>query len=156
MAGRGPFPPELPVTWRPRRGRRVAYAIAVLVVLTMGGLALALPGQGAGAFGQVDRALLFALGLAVATGLCILARPRVDADASGVTVVNLFHSRRLEWAEIVEVRLASGDPWVMLDLSDGGTLAAMGIQAADGERGRRQAAELAVLVDRHTRTERDD
>jgi hypothetical protein len=144
------------VTWRPRRGRRVAYAIAVLVVVTMTGLALALPRQGAAAFGPVDRVLLVGLGVAVAAGLCILARPRVDADATGVTVVNLFHTRRLEWAEIVEVRLASGDPWVMLDLSDGGTLAVMGIQASDGERGRRQAVQLARLVACQTRTDRDD
>jgi Bacterial PH domain len=151
-----PALPALPVTWRPRRGRLVAYAIALVVVVTMTGLALALPGEGAAGFGVVDRALLVALGLVVATGLCILARPRIRADESGITVVNLFHSRRLDWAEIVAVRLARGDPWVSLDLSDGETLAAMGIQSADGAYGRRQAAELARLVVSHSRTERND
>ncbi len=60
--------------------------------------------------------------------LLLLARPKVVAEESGVTVVNLTSKRRLEWAEIVRVNLRPGDPWVFLDLSDGTSLPALGIQ----------------------------
>jgi hypothetical protein len=71
-------------------------------------------------------------------------------------VVNLFRARTLEWAEVIQVNLRSGDPWVLLDLSDGDTLAAMGIQANDGQRAQRAAQELRRLVAAHSLTERDD
>lgn len=148
--------PELPARFRPRRGRVVAYAIALVVLVVMTALAVALPAEGRTGFRLVDRLLLVGLGGLVATGLGVLARPRVDLDQRGLTVVNLFRQRRLEWAEIVAVRLAPGDPWVMLDLSDGETLPVMGISASDGARSRRQAAALAAFVVEHSRTERDD
>jgi hypothetical protein len=64
--------------------------------------------------------------------LTLLSRPRVTADRDGVTIVNLVTRRRLAWAQLVRVGLAPGDPWVHLDLADGTTLAAMGIQPASG------------------------
>lgn len=67
-------------------------------------------------------------------------------DERGLTVRNLVHSRRLEWAEIVLVRFGQGRAWAQLDLSDGDTLAVMGIQRSDGERAEREAARLAALV----------
>jgi hypothetical protein len=60
--------------------------------------------------------------------LLLLSRPKVVAEESGVTVVNLTTKRHLEWAGIVRVNLRPGDPWVYLDLSDGTSLPAMGIQ----------------------------
>ncbi|NEE38770.1 PH domain-containing protein, partial [Streptomyces sp. SID7982] len=60
--------------------------------------------------------------------LALLSRPRVAADDTGVTVVNLTRTRRLAWEEILRVNLRSGDPWVFLDLSDGTSLPALGIQ----------------------------
>lgn len=60
--------------------------------------------------------------------LAMLARVKVVADESGVTVVNIATRRRLEWAEIVQVNLRPGDPWVFLNLSDGTSLPALGIQ----------------------------
>ncbi|MBO3102692.1 PH domain-containing protein [Cellulomonas sp. zg-ZUI168] len=74
----------------------------------------------------------------------------------GLTVRNLLFTRRLEWAEIVSVRFGSGRPWVQLDLSDGDTLAVMGIQRADGEFADAEARRLATLVAMHTTTTRDD
>jgi hypothetical protein len=81
---------------------------------------------------------------------------RVAADEHGATVVNILRRRRLEWAEIVGVRLLRDDPWMMLDLSDGGTMAAMGVQEADGRRAQEQAQRFAELVIEHTRTPRND
>ncbi|PFG43235.1 PH (Pleckstrin Homology) domain-containing protein [Isoptericola jiangsuensis] len=70
------------------------------------------------------------------------ARP----DRDGLTVRNVVRTRRVEWPEIVEVRLERDDSWVILDLADGGTLAVMAIQRADGERGMAQARRLRGLV----------
>ena len=60
--------------------------------------------------------------------LVLLSRPKVVADESGVTVVNIAGRRQLAWAEIVQVNLRPGDPWVFLNLSDGTSLPALGIQ----------------------------
>jgi hypothetical protein len=145
----------LPVIWRPRRARIVAYGVAVVILTSMVLLAVALPG-GTGGFRPVDRVGVIVFGLAVVWFLFVLARPRVSADEKGVTVVNLVRRRRLEWAEIVEVNLRVGDPWVYLDLTDGTVLPVMALQAADGEHGRAMARQLRDLVRARTRTSRDD
>lgn len=67
-------------------------------------------------------------------------------DADGLTVRNVIRRRRVEWPQIVAVRLTVNDPWVILDLADGGTLAVMGIQRSDGERGMAEARRLQTLV----------
>lgn len=72
----------------------------------------------------------------------IYARPDVD----GLLVRNVVRSRRVAWPEIVEVRLTTNDSWVVLDLSDGGTLAVMAVQRADGERAMAEARRLQSLV----------
>ncbi|MGH3344770.1 MAG: PH domain-containing protein [Carbonactinosporaceae bacterium] len=148
--------PVLPVTWRPRLARMVAYGVAVAVLSTMVIIAVLLPRTGSTAFGVTDRVAFAGVGVLVAGFLHVLARPRLVADEYGLTVVNLFRSRRLTWPEVVNVNLRSGDPWVLLDLDDGGTLAVMAIQSSDGARARRWVAELRALVDEQTRTEHND
>ena len=54
------------------------------------------------------------------------------------------------------MRLGDGDPWVMLDLSDGDVLAVMAIQRADGAYAVAEARRLATLVAAGSRTPRDD
>ncbi|MDO8144790.1 MULTISPECIES: PH domain-containing protein [unclassified Isoptericola] len=72
------------------------------------------------------------------------ARP----DDDGLTVRNVVRTRRVTWPEIVAVRMTTNDSWVVLDLADGGTLAVMAIQRADGERGMAEARRLQSLVQR--------
>jgi hypothetical protein len=72
---------------------------------------------------------------------------------SGLRVRNLLTTRALDWAEIVEVHLVVGAPWVTLDLDDGDTLAVMAIQKADGSFGRAEASRLAALVAAHAGAE---
>ena len=80
-----------------------------------------------------------------------LAVVRVETSDDGVLVVNVIGRRRLEWAEVVGVRLSRDDPWMLLDLSDGQALAAMGVQKSEGERAQRQARDFARMVQEHTR-----
>ncbi|MER6915913.1 PH domain-containing protein [Streptomyces sp. NPDC000594] len=115
--------PALPVTFRPTRTRVVLLTVGVLMfgVISFAGLTLNRlnPGE---RISFVFTACIF-LGV-----LCLLARPKVVADAAGVTVVNITRVRRLEWAEILRVNLRTGDPWVFLDLSDGSSHPVLGIQ----------------------------
>ncbi|GGV60225.1 membrane protein [Streptomyces longisporoflavus] len=115
--------PALPVTFRPGRTRAVLFSagVAIFVVLTV--ISLLIPGLSAG-----ERTSFIFTGALLFGVLALLSRPKVVADDSGVTVVNIATSRRLDWAEIVQVNLRPGDPWVFLNLSDGTSLPAMGIQ----------------------------
>jgi hypothetical protein len=137
-------------TWRPRRARIIPYVLAVVVVAGMVVLAVAMPSN----WGLGDRIGLVVIGLLVAGVLHMLARSRITADDRGLTVVNGLRTHEYEWAEVLGVSMAEGAPWPMLDLADGSTIAAMGIQASDGDRARLAVAELAVLV--HERGEAGD
>ncbi|GGQ87437.1 PH domain-containing protein [Kitasatospora griseola] len=121
-------PLTLPVTWAPRRNRAVLLTLGALMVVLFAVLAVALPEN----WQLRDRAMMVISGLLFAAVGLMLARPKVVADADGLTVVNFVRSRRLAWAEVVRVNLKHGDPWVMLDLADGTALAAVGIQPAGG------------------------
>uniref|UniRef100_A0AAU1I8K0 PH domain-containing protein n=1 Tax=Streptomyces sp. NBC_00180 TaxID=2903632 RepID=A0AAU1I8K0_9ACTN len=115
--------PTLPVTFRPGRTRAVLLTAgtAIFVVITAVALMLEKLGPGERLSFVLTGALMFGV-------LAMLARVKVVADESGVTVVNIATRRRLEWAEIVQVNLRPGDPWVFLNLSDGTSLPALGIQ----------------------------
>ncbi|MFC8222545.1 PH domain-containing protein [Streptomyces sp. NPDC057362] len=115
--------PALPVTFRPGRTRAVLIVLAVVTFVTVTTLGLLLGGLGPG-----ERLSFVLTALLLAGVLLLLARPRVVADESGVTVVNLTARRDLAWPEILRVNLRQGDPWVFLDLSDGTSLPALGIQ----------------------------
>ncbi|WP_181794994.1 PH domain-containing protein [Streptomyces sp. WELS2] len=121
--------PDLPVTFRPGRTRAILLTAGVLIFVVISGIALLLEDLGPGS----------RLSFIVTGALCLwvparLARVRVVAEESGVTVVNIASKRRLAWAEILRVNLRPGDPWVFLDLSDGTSLPALGIQPGVAKR----------------------
>ncbi len=152
----GPAGPDLPRTWRPFLARLVAWGLAGFLVLFSVGGFFVLPASTRAAVSWPQRFTLLFL-LAVGAGLLwVVARGRVVATSEGLTVVNMIRTRHLDWPQVVRVRMRPGDPWVQLDLADGTTLPATGIQNSDGERGRRAAAELSAVVEAMTRTERDD
>ncbi|MCK1797786.1 PH domain-containing protein [Streptomyces sp. XM4193] len=137
--------PALPVTFRPTRTRVVLLCVgfAMFAVLAAVGLVLERLHPG-------ERASFVLTGLLFFGVLALLGRPHLTADRDGVTVVNLTRVRRLEWAEILRVNLRSGDPWVFLDLADGTSLAAMGIQPGIGrEQAINDARALRALVEEH-------
>ena len=115
--------PALPVIFRPGRTRAVLLTsgAVIFVVITTVALLLEQLSPGEKLSFVFTGALLFGV-------LALLARVKVVADETGVTVVNIASRRRLEWAEIVQVNLRPGDPWVFLNLSDGTSLPALGIQ----------------------------
>jgi hypothetical protein len=115
--------PTLPVTFRPGRTRAVLLGAGVAIFVVITTVAFLLEQLSPG------ERLSFIFTAALLAGvLALLARVKVVADESGVTVVNIVSRRRLDWAEIVQVNLRPGDPWVFLNLSDGTSLPALGIQ----------------------------
>ncbi|MFD4830082.1 PH domain-containing protein [Streptomyces sp. SID4919] len=138
-------PPALPVTFRPSLVRiiLITAGVAILVLLTV--ISFVLPQLSPG-----ERSSFIFTGALCLAGLALLGRPKIVADDTGLTVVNVASSRRLEWAQILQVNLRPGDPWVFLDLSDGTSLAAMGIQpGVSRERAITDARALRALVQTH-------
>lgn len=135
--------PAVPVVWRPHLGRLVPHALVpvVAVILVVLGYVMAPD------VGPEDLALFGVFGLLALALLYLVGRPRLAAHERGLTVVNVFRRRELEWAEVIAAGMPAGEPWPTFDLADGTTLAVMGIQAADGDRARRDLAALQALLD---------
>ncbi|MEU1882373.1 PH domain-containing protein [Streptosporangium sp. NPDC020072] len=135
-------PPELPVVWRPRKGRVVAYGFAGLIIVGAVVLAILLPPP----FTVVDKVAMVVLGAAVAGVLHLLGRCRVEADEKGVTLVNALRVHRYEWPEVLAVTLTDSEPWAKIDFTDGATIGAMGLQGSEKERTVQQVRQLAALI----------
>ncbi|MEU4110825.1 PH domain-containing protein [Streptomyces sp. NPDC027717] len=137
-------PPALPLTFRPGHTRVILLTAGVAIFLVVAVIALLLD------MGPGERLSFIVTGALMAWVLARLARVKVVADDLGVTVVNIAGSRRLAWAEIVRVNLRPGDPWVFLDLNDGTSLAALGIQPGVAkQRAIADARTLRTLVEQH-------
>ena len=128
--------------FRPRYGRWVAEAFAVLVVAAFTFGASIAPVD----FGPIDRAAVVALGVAIAVVLHRLAAARVVVRDDGLLVVNPLRSRFVPWWQIRGVRLERGDPWLILQLVDSEAVQAMGVQGSDGAHARAQAMDIARAV----------
>jgi hypothetical protein len=138
--------PALPHTWRPLGPRVVAAVLGAGLVVVLATFWISLDAETQAAFTafQLGTVLvLLALGFAVLFGL---VRSRVTADRSGLVVVNGYRRHEYDWAQIVAVHLPPGAPWATLDLADGDSVSACGIQGSDGERSRRAVRQLRLLV----------
>ncbi|MEU2118375.1 PH domain-containing protein [Streptomyces sp. NPDC016459] len=140
-----PSLPALPVTFRPGRTRAVLLTVGLVMFVVITAVALMLERLGPG------ERVSFIFTAALLSGvLVLLSRPKVVADDEGVTVVNITRTRRLAWAEILKVNLRPGDAWVFLDLSDGTSLPALGIQPGIAkEAAIRDARALRALAEAH-------
>jgi hypothetical protein len=137
----------LPHTWRPL-GPRIAGGVAggaVLVVTVF--LWVGFDAETRASVTPFQRGTVLALALVGFSALYGLIRSRVDAEMDGLIVVNGYRRHQFEWAEIVGVHLPPGAPWVTLDLADGSTVSAMGIQGSDGARAKQAVRQLRALVD---------
>lgn len=132
----------LPMIWRPRRIRAVMAVLATAIMVTLVTLAVILPQD----WTIVDRISLVLFGLVCAAIMGFLARASITATEDGLRVVNIVRTWVLEWAEIVDVRMPDGEPWPTLDLADGTSIVAMGIQRSDGPRAQEDLAQLLALI----------
>jgi hypothetical protein len=74
----------------------------------------------------------------------------VVAEPDRLVIVNGYRRREFAWAQVVAVHLPPGAPWVTVDLADGSTVAAMGIQGSDGSRAKQAVRQLRATVDQQT------
>ena len=138
---------SLPQTFRPVGVRVAIYVAATLLVLVVVVTWLAFPAEIQDQFTWSQRFTIIGLGLMLYAGGYALARSRLVAREDGLTIVNGFRTRRYEWNEVLAVTLRPGSPWAVLDITDGTTVPAMGIQGSDGARAQAQVRRLRHLVD---------
>jgi hypothetical protein len=143
----GPRTVQLPHTWRPF-GVRMAGALfggALLLVCAFAWFNF--DAETRAKFTPFQRGTLVFLGLLGFAVFYALVRSRVVATAERLVVVNGFRRREYEWPEVIAVHLPPGAPWAVLDLSDGTSAPAMGIQGSDGARATTAVRQLRALID---------
>lgn len=125
-----------PVDSKPVRLARVCWAVAALVMVVFGAVAIGLGTgtTGDAAFRLGDQIAMVVLGGLVATAVLGFTRPRVHADLDGVRIRNVLGEKLVPWQVVRAVRLDDGAPWASLDLEDDDTLALFAIQSNDGDR----------------------
>lgn len=135
-----------PVVVRPRRAMVAAVIGAVVLVVLFTVMAVVLRNSPTGViFRLADQVALILLGLFLAGGLLLFARPRVRADADGIEVRNVFTARRYDWGLVRRVAFPDNASWARLDLPDDEYLPVLAIQAADREHAVRAITKLRAL-----------
>lgn len=141
--------PALPARFRPFGVRMAGWLFGGALFLVGAVVWLAFPQEVRDAFTAPQRATLIVMFLGAVVIGHALGRCRVDADEQGLRVVNGYRTHELSWPQVVAVRLRPGNPWATLDLADGTSVSAMGIQGSDGQRARRQVTQLRRLIEAH-------
>ena len=126
-------PAPRPVSAVPRRLRLICALAAAAIVLVMSVVAVLLKSSTTGvvAFRTADQVAMVVLGLAMAGGVLLLGRPRVDADLDGIRVRNVLGRYELPWTLVRAVRFDRHSPWASLLLANGDELSLLAVQAAD-------------------------
>jgi hypothetical protein len=139
-------PPALPHTWRPLGPRIAGVVFSVVLVGAFAGLWISFPEQTKQDINVLQRATVIAFVL-IGVGLLLgMARSRITATTDALVVVNGYRKRTFEWAEVIAVQMPPGAPWPKLDIADGSTVSAMGIQGSDGARARTAVKQLQALL----------
>ena len=144
--GAGASTPALPVTFRPLGPRIVGIGLGVGLLVVFSAAWISFGPDVRARFTFFQRSTLVFLGALGFGAIFALVRSRVDGERGRLVVVNGFRRRELAWEQVVSVRMPPGAPWATLDLSDGTTLAAMGIQGSDGARAQQAVRQLRAIV----------
>jgi Bacterial PH domain len=123
------------VTLRPRRARRVCFGLAAFIVILFAALGTVLSGptgaEDMAFFRRSDQYAMGVLGLLIAAGILVFARPRIVADQRHVRVRNLLGSVDVPWEVVRSVRFNRGSPWASLELQDDDLISLLALQAVD-------------------------
>lgn len=125
-----------PVTARPIRTGYIANASAIVAVCVFVVVALLMKRENAGAyFGQKDQLFTIVIGLVVAGGLRLPARPRLRADLTGVHLRGYVGNwRTIPWEAVVAVEFPSSVRFARLRLPAEESLAIYAVQRMDREK----------------------
>ncbi len=134
------------MTWRPLGPRVVGIVIGSGLFVICAFAWFGFDERTRESFNPFQRGTLIALGVLVGAALYALLRSRVEAHSDRLVVVNGYRRREYEWAQVVAIHLPPGAPWMTLDLADGDTAPAMGIQGSDGARAQAAVRELRRIL----------
>lgn len=131
---------------RPRKVRRVAIPIAVVLVVVFAVVGTLLRDTPTGAvFTVADQVAMGFLGVLLAAGVLLLTRPRLRADAEGLEVRNIIGSQRISWQLVQGITFPDGAPWARVELPEDEYVPIMAIQATDGDHAVAAMRELREL-----------
>jgi hypothetical protein len=119
---------------RPRRATRIAWVLAVLVVIVFSAVATGLRGtteSGKSVFQAGDQLAMVGLGVLGGLGILLFTRPRVEADERGIRIRNIVGGYDLPWDVVRSVQFNRGAPWASLELRDDDLVPVMAVQSAD-------------------------
>jgi hypothetical protein len=150
MSSASPVPVPLPHTWRPFGVRLAGTVLGVGLLVVCALTWIGFDEETQAKFTAFQRLTLFFVGLLAFLAWFALVRSRVVAEDERLVVVNGYRRREYAWPQVVAVHLPPGAPWLTLDLADGTTVAAMGIQGSDGSRARQAVRELRSVIERQT------
>ncbi|TCK22790.1 PH domain-containing protein [Pseudonocardia endophytica] len=126
----GPGPDA--IVLRPRLLLICAWVGAVAVLVIFAVVAYLMPAEDTGViFRPADQVSMMVLGVLIAGGLLLMARPRVRADARGIEVRNIVTARWFGWDEVEGVAFPDGTSWARLDLPDDEYHPVLAVQAVD-------------------------
>ncbi|MGL5809853.1 MAG: PH domain-containing protein [Nocardioides sp.] len=138
---------SLPHTWRPLGVRLSGTVFGGVLVLVSAVSWWSWPAEVRAQFTGFQRVTILLFAVAAFAAWYALVRSRVVAHADRLVVVNGFRRREFAWAQVIAAHLGRGAPWARIDLADGTTTAAMGIQASDGTRARAAMRQLRAVID---------
>jgi Bacterial PH domain len=139
---------------RPVRLRRLCVVLAALIVVVFVFIAILLRGADTGAnFGLADQISVFGIGVVVAAGILVLARPTLEADERELRVRNVIGRHTLPWSAVRAVLFRDNRPWAAVELVNDDELPLMAVQAADGER---TVTVVRTLRELHRRSQASD
>ena len=123
------------VELRPHRILLFVYTAAFLIaaVHIVVGLLLKMNSSGV-IFQTSDQVAMVILGLVIAGGVLLFARPRLRVGPAGLSVRNLLGNRLIRWSDTVGVSFPASSRWARIDLPDDEYVPVMAIQAVDKDR----------------------
>lgn len=110
------------------------------------GLLLPESSTGVVQFGWADQVAIIGIGVCIGAGILTLGRSRVDADATGLRVRNVFVRHELPWTAVRALRFDRRSPWASLLLTNGDEVALLALQAVDKEHAVRAVDGLRALL----------
>jgi hypothetical protein len=131
LSSREEWDAELRPHWTPLFAYGAAFLIAVAHIAI--GLLLKMSSSGV-IFQTADQVAMAVLGLVIAAGVLLFARPRLRVGPAGLSVRNLLGDRLVPWSELVGVSFPAGSRWAHIDLPDDEYIPVMAIQAVDKDR----------------------
>lgn len=141
---------EKPRTFRPLGTVMAGTAGGVLLGILCLGTWIALGPEVRAQFTTFQRSTLVFVGILGVLLVHAVVRCRVTASTSGLVVVNGYRKHAYEWAEVLSISLRRGAPFATIDLADGTSISAFGIQGSDGSRATRAVQEIRALIESET------